>query len=161
MRDERQEIGERLLDIAYERRAAGAGEESLFGKLRGFGICDHIRTERSLDDRMEAELFQSAYNLPELGICKLARNRRGNDCEHLIFRVVLALLYDVDRIEDKGLVGYRAEGTLINAGSAAYALGIVDRRRLVLVHVYGFDFAGVLARAPSAYNRRIRAHLCA
>ena len=106
---------------------------------------------------MEAELLESFYYLTELRVCKLARNRGRNNGEHFVFRVVLALLYNINNVEHIRLVRYRTEWALVDACAAGYALVVVYRRRLVLVHADSLYLARHLAGALAVYNRGVGA----
>ena len=83
---------------------------------------------------MEAQLFEPLNDLTELCIGELARDRRSDHGVDLVFCVILALLDDVDNIENIGFISYCAERALVNAGAAGNALVIIYLSRLVLVH---------------------------
>ena len=65
---------------------------------------------------------------------ELARDRRSDHGVDFVFCVILALLDDVDNIENIGFISYCAERALVNAGAAGNALVIIYLSRLVLVH---------------------------
>ena len=106
---------------------------------------------------MEAEHLHAGDNLTELGIGKLAGNRRCNQCVDLIF---IAVLEKVDHIQYEGLVRDRTERTLIHTCTALNALVVVDFRRLLFIHGNCFDLACILARSCAIDNGGIRADLC-
>ena len=57
------QLGELGLDIAYKRRAAGTGQESLLRQLRGLIVRDHVRTQRRLDNAVDTQLLDSGNDL--------------------------------------------------------------------------------------------------
>ena len=65
----------------------------------------------------------------------------------------------LDNVYDEGFIRDRAEGALINAGTATDALVVVDKCRLLLVHRDSLDLAGVLTGAGALYDRGIGADL--
>ncbi len=153
-------IREALLDIAYERRAAGAGQEALFDELAALRICDHIRAERRLDNGMEAERLESGDDLSELGIRELARDRGCDKRIDLVLFVVLTLLDKINSIKNERLVHDSAERALIYARTAGDALLVVDGCSLILVHMYSLDLAGILAGTLTADDSGVGADLC-
>ena len=155
-------VREGRLDIANERRTAGAGKKSLFGKLLCLFHSNHIRTESRLDNVVEAEHLESRNDLTELSVCKLARNRGSNHGVNPVISatgIALALFKNIDYVDHIGLVHNSAERALIYTRPALYALGIIYRSRLFLVHRDSLDLARVLAGALAAYYRGIRANL--
>ena len=150
-------FGEVLFDVVHKRRAAGACQESFFGKFLRFGLCDHIRAESRFDYGVESELLQAGYDLTELGIGELAGNGGRDDGINLVFRVVVALFEHVYSVEDERFVRNRAERALIYARAAGNALVVVDSSALLLVtHGDGLDLAGILAGTLVAVLSRCR-----
>ena len=153
MRNERYELGERRLDVFYERGTAGAGQEAFLDKFLRLGQGDHIRAERRLNYGEEAELFESRDDLTELCICKLAGDRGCDDRIYLGIFAALALFQEVDDVEDIGTVGDGAERALVHARTAGNALFVVDLCRLVFVHGDCFDLAGILTGTLAVGDR--------
>ena len=147
--------GEVRLDVLNERRTAGAGKKSLFRKLLSLLKSNHISTERSLDNVLEAEVLKSGNNLSELSVRELAGNGGSNDCVYsgTVFTGVLAaLLKKIDSVYNIGLINDSAEGTLIYAGTALNALAVVDLCRLIVVHGDCLNLAGILAGTLTSYD---------
>ena len=69
--NERLEIREGFFDVVDECRAARACQEAFLCQLLGLRICDHVRAESGFDNRVEAKLLESLYDLTELRVCKL------------------------------------------------------------------------------------------
>ncbi len=152
---------ESFIHIINKCRTAGACQKSLFRKFGRLRICNHIRTERRFDYRIKSKLFKSLYNLTELCVFELARDRRRNKCINLVFRIAFALFYCVDNVQYIRFIRDCAERTLIHAGTAGDTFIIINLCRLVLVHRYCFYLAGVNARAFSVCDCRKRTDLCA
>lgn len=142
--------GEVLFDKRDESGAAGACEEALFDQLARFSLGYHVGAESRLYDCMEAERLDSAYHLTELCVGELAGDGGRNDRIDLVLFVVVALLDEVDHVEDERLIHYRAEGALIYARAAGDALFVVDGCGFVLAHGDRLYLAGVLAGALTA-----------
>ena len=159
MRHERRQHREVLLNIAYERRAARAGQKAFFGKLFGFGRRNHICAERGFCDGVETEKLQSRYDLPQFCIGELAGDGRRDDCVNLIFLVVFAFLDVFYDVQNKRLVRYCAERALINARAAGNALVVVDGGFHIRPHGNGLDFAGLFARTAIVPYCAVRTNL--
>ena len=154
--------GECGLDISYKCGTAGAGKQTLLGKLLCLCHCDHICTERRLNNIVEAEHLHTRDNLSKLRIGELAGDRGSNDGINLVVAltgITLALFEDVDCIYDIGLIHNRAEGTLIYTGTALDTLAVINGSRLLLVHRDCLYLAGVLAGTLTAYDCGVGADL--
>ena len=113
------------LDIPYEGWTAGAGEESLFGKLLCLCKSNHISTECRFNNVVEAELFKSCDHLSELGVGELAGDRGSNDSIYPVIAasgVALALFKNINCVYHKGLIHNGTEWALVYAGTALDAL---------------------------------------
>lgn len=159
VRDEFLQIREGGVYVGHECGAAGACEESLFRKLARLGKRDEIGAESGFDDLVKSELAQTRDDLTVLCISELAGDRGSDHCIDLARALALALFDDLDDVNDEGFVRNRAEGALINARTAADALVVVDKSRLLLVHRNSLDLAGVLARTGALYDSGVGAYL--
>ena len=125
VRNKRLQIREVLVDVVNKSGTAGAGQESLFGKLAGLCLRHHIGAQRRLNDGMKSEFAQARNHLPELCIGELARNRRRNNGINLIVLALVAVFQNVDHLENEGFVRNCSERALIYARAAGNALAVV------------------------------------
>ena len=159
MRDIFFKVGKLLFYVVYKSGTAGAGEGLFLNQLRRFAVCYHISAKRRFNNSEKAKLLNRAYHLSQLCIFKLAGDRRRNNRIDLIVFVAITLFYQVDNAENKGLIGYRSKGALINAGSAGNTLSVVNARAGILVHRNCLYLTGVFAGALVVNYRRIGADL--
>ena len=156
--------GEVVLDVTNECGTAGAGKKALFGKLLRLLKRYHIRTECSLDNIVEAELLHTGYNLTELSVGELAGDGGSNDSVNSVAAsagiITLALLEDIDGVEDKRLIHNSTEGTLVNASAALDTLIVVYRRSLLLIHRDSLYLASILTGTLAADDSGEGANLC-
>ena len=160
MGDIRSEVGECLLNVSNECRAAGACKEALFYELCGFAERDHICAESRFNNGVEAEALDTGYDLTELRIGKLAGDRGSDDSVYLVFGILFALQNHIDNVKDIGLIGDRAERALIYASTAGNALIVVD----LCIFVFGMlcdraDLACTFARTLEVLDRAVRTNL--
>ena len=149
-----------LFDIVHERRAARACKKALFGKLLRLRVGDHISAPGGLDYAVEAELLNAGDNLPKLCVAELAGNRRRDYGVQLIFRIVLALLDELDYFQDKRFIVDCAERALIGTSAAGNTFVVIDfRGSCLFVHADCLDLAGTLTRALVVCNRAVWADL--
>ncbi|CCX42320.1 unknown [Clostridium sp. CAG:1024] len=157
----RQQRRKRCFNIAHERRAAAAREQTLFYKLARLLEGDHIRAERGLDHGMEAQRLDARNDLPELCVGELARNGGRDGGIHAEGIRLRALPEQPDHIENVRFFRERAERALIDARAAGNALVVVDGRVAPLVHGDCADLTGVLAGALVVLDRAVWADACA
>ena len=105
---------------------------------------------------MKAERLNARNHLAEFCISELAGNRGRNNSVNLFL-----VFKHLDSVQYKGLIGYSAEGALVNAGTAGNALAVIDARRLALGHRDSADLAGFNAGTLEIHNRAVGADLCA
>ena len=110
---------------------------------------------------MEAEFAQSGDNLTELGIIKLAGDRRRHNSVYFIILIAMAALQHIYNIQNKRFIADGTERTCIYACAARNALVIIDASLLVLTHIDSLDLAGILARALVVHYCGVGADLCA
>ena len=77
---------------------------------------------------LQSPVFDTGDNLSQIGVQELAGNGRRHDGYRRIVSVYPALLQRVDHVHDAGYVYSGSKRTVIDAGSAADALFIVDLR---------------------------------
>ena len=158
------QLRELRLDVLHECGAAGAGQQTLLGKLLCLCHSHHICAQRSLDDVVEAKSFQARDDLTKLCVGELRRDRGSDDGIYLIVTaagVSLALLEDIDGVNDIRFVRDRAKRALIYARTALDALGVIDLRSLVLVHRDCLDLTSILAGTLTADDGSKGTYLCA
>ena len=110
---------------------------------------------------MESQFLEACYDLAELRVGKLAGNGGSHKRKHTVIASHPALLQHVDHIQDIGFVHDRAEGALIDAGTAGDAFVIVDRCGIVFVDGDCLHLACDLAGAAAVDDRAVGADLCA
>ena len=136
-------VGEALADVIHKGRAAGTGEELLFGQLLCFPPGHHVGAQRHFYHIEEAQGLQAGDHLLHRGMMKLAGDGGGYNGKDLVFLVVFRFLDQVNAVQNEGFVGNGAEGALIDTGAASDTLAVVDGGLFVFVHVDGAHFAGV------------------
>ena len=160
MRNIRSEIGECLLDISNERRAAGACEEALFYELCRFAERNHICTKSCFNNGVEAKTLDTGYDLTELRISELAGDRRSDNCVYLVFGILFALENHIDNVKNIGLIGDSAERALIYTSTAGDTLIVVD----LCIFMFGMlcdraNLARTFARTLEVLDRAVRTNL--
>ena len=138
-------LGELLVDIAYESRAAGAGEEALFGKLACFCIGNDIGAQSCFDNVIEAEALESGDDLAKLCITELAGDGRCNNGINIECLGCFAFTQHLDSDQNEGFLGNCSEGALIYACAALDALVVINVCYVVFALRDSLNLAGAFA----------------
>ena len=135
-------LREALLYIVYESRAAGGGKKALFRKLFRLKPRHHVGAPCRLHHIIKAESLYARHHLLRRNVRVLARHGGCNHRIHAIVFIVAGVAYKGYYLGNAGLIRYRAEGALIHAGAAGYALVLVYYRLFgLLVYIYSLCFA--------------------